>query len=85
MTTLSFKAPDELKRNLALLAAYKGINLSAFIKLMLTESLQKELNRITENGFTVKEELETVYSDLFEESKGPFHSVDELMKSLRKK
>ena len=53
MTTISFKADTALKNNLQTVARNKGINTSAYIKLVLTEKLENDLSRITENGFTV--------------------------------
>lgn len=85
MTTLSFKAEEDFKRKLQILAKQKGINMSAYIKLLLTHALKEELGRVTENGMTVKEELDILWSDYFEETFGPFSSVKELMESLKKK
>lgn len=84
MTTLSFKATDDLKKKLTLLAQQKGINMSAYIKLLLTQALKEELGRVTENGMTVAEELEILWSDYFEESNGPFTTVNALKKHLMK-
>ena len=81
MTTISFKAKDDLKQKLSLLAERKGINLSAFIKLLLTEALNEELNRITENGMTVGEELELLMMDA-EGDTGKTYSVDEFIEHL---
>jgi len=84
MTTLSFKAKDDLKQILTLLAERKGINVSAFIKLLLTEALNKELSRLTENGITLAEELTILESDMNNEVSGPFTTVSQLNKSLTK-
>lgn len=84
MTTISFKAEHHLKNKLILLAKGKGINVSACIKLLLTEAIKKELNKVTENGLTLREELEILHSDLYDKTSGPFKSVDELMKALKK-
>ena len=58
MSTIAFRADDELKMKLEHIAKNKGINLSALVKLYLTTSLKRDLNEITENGMTVAEELE---------------------------
>lgn len=81
MATLSFKAQDEFKKTLKQLADQAGINMSAYIKLLLTKSVKEELSKITENGLTVAEELEILARDE-EEVVGPFESVAELRKSL---
>lgn len=84
MKTISFKAQDDLKSTLENLAYHKGINVSAFIKLLLTESLKKELNRVTENGITVAEELAILHADANDETYGPFKTIRELKKALSK-
>jgi hypothetical protein len=58
MSTIAFRADDELRMKLECIAKNKGINVSALIKLYLTTALKKDLNEITENGMTVAEELE---------------------------
>ncbi|MBI5411947.1 hypothetical protein HZA43_02085 [Candidatus Peregrinibacteria bacterium] len=83
MTTLSFKATDDLKNKIVLLAGQKGINVSATIKLLLTQALKKELGRVTENGMTVMEELAIIYSDEHDKVYGPFKTVKGLIKSLK--
>ena len=55
MTTISFKAQDDLQKTLAFLAKKKGINLSALIKLLLTEALNEELSEAWPN-ITVQKE-----------------------------
>lgn len=85
MTTISFKADTTLKNNLRTISRDKGINTSAYIKLVLTETLQKELSRITENGFTVAEELEILRSAKYDKKYGPFKTADEFMHALRRK
>ncbi len=84
MTTISFKAQDELKTTLERLAQQKGINVSACIKLLLTKAIKEELSKSTENGFTVAEELSILYSDLNDEVIGPFASVSKLKKAFKK-
>lgn len=83
MTTISFKAKEELKDSLDIVAEKKGINTSSYIKLKLTEALEKDLKEITPNGLTVAEELEILKSDK-EETYGTFDNVKSLMNSLRK-
>ena len=58
MTTIAFKAEDKFKITIHYLAKYKGINDSALIKLLLTDSMKGELSKTTANGMTVAEELE---------------------------
>lgn len=84
MTTISFKADTALKKNLTIAARNKGINTSAYIKLVLTEKLEKDLSRVTENGFTVAEELEILRSFKHDKRHGPFKTVPELMRWLKK-
>lgn len=82
MTTISFKAKDELRETLEFLAEKKGINFSACIKLFLTEALNVELARVTENGLTVAEEIAILHSDLNDETLGPFRTASQLKKAL---
>ena len=82
MTTISFKAQQDLKKNLVLLAKDKGINTSACIKLLLTEAINKELNRVTENGLTVRQEFEILDSAANDPVEGPFETAEEFMKSI---
>lgn len=84
MTTVSFKADAELKGKLELLARKKGINTSAYIKLILTKGIDDELVAITGNGFTVQEELEILNSDREDKVYGPFLTAKSLMKELKK-
>ncbi|PIQ78662.1 hypothetical protein COV81_04580 [Candidatus Peregrinibacteria bacterium CG11_big_fil_rev_8_21_14_0_20_41_10] len=83
MATVSFKASPELKTKLESVAQIKGINLSAYIKLILTAALKDELIKVTENGLTVAEELEILASTMDDETTGPFTDTNELLKSLR--
>ena len=83
MATISFKADDDFKKKLDVIAQQKGINTSAYIKLILTKEVKNELTEMTENGLTVGEELQ-----ILEAAKGkmygPFSSTKELMKALKK-
>ncbi|PIS03998.1 hypothetical protein COT83_03010, partial [Candidatus Peregrinibacteria bacterium CG10_big_fil_rev_8_21_14_0_10_44_7] len=75
MATISFKADDLLKKKLEKLAQKKGINTSAYIKLILTEKINGELIMTTENGLTVEEELNILYSDENDKVSGPFKTA----------
>jgi hypothetical protein len=81
MPVISFKANSDFKETLLKLSARTGINLSAYIKMLLTKSVKEELSRTTENGMTVAEELAILSADS-EDTIGPFSSVEELRKSL---
>ena len=82
-TAVSFKADNELKSKLELLAKKKGINTSAYIKLVLTKGINDELVAITENGLTVQEELDILASDKNDKVYGPFRTTKSLMKALK--
>lgn len=84
MATVSFKTDDEFKKKLDLLAKKKGINRSAYIKLILTKGVNGELTEITENGLTIEEELRILQADKEDQVYGPFKSKMSLMKALRK-
>ncbi|MBI2464403.1 hypothetical protein HYV57_05600 [Candidatus Peregrinibacteria bacterium] len=84
MPTISFKADDNFKNKLELLAQKKGINTSAYIKLLLTKELKIELVEITENGLTVAEELEILASDKNDKIFGPFTTAKSTIKALKK-
>ena len=82
MSTIAFRADDELKMKLEHIAKNKGINTSALIKLYLTTALKKDLNEITENGMTIAEELELL---IMKEEGGDgkvYNNVDDLMNDL---
>lgn len=85
MSIITFKTTDNFKKNLILISQIKGINMSAYIKLVLTNAIKKELNRLAENGLTVSEELKIINSSLFDEKYGPFDNPDELISSLKGK
>lgn len=56
---LQVKVNPALKADLKEIAAYKGIPMTSFIKLTLTEAARKEKKEMfTENGLTEVEELE---------------------------
>ncbi|MBI2453495.1 hypothetical protein HYV56_02210 [Candidatus Peregrinibacteria bacterium] len=84
MPTISFKADDDFKGKLELLAQKKGINTSAYIKLLLTKELKIELVEITENGLTVAEEFEILASDKNDKIFGPFTTAKSAIKALKK-
>ena len=83
MITISFKAEESLKTKLELLSKKKGINASAYIKLILTKNIDDELNELTANGMTFAEELNILYSDAHDPVSGPFKTSKSLMKALR--
>ena len=85
MATISFKADDEFKARIEALAKNKGINTSAYIKLVLTKGVNGELVEITENGLTVAEELRILAADKDDKLSGPFTSGSSLIKALKKK
>ena len=84
MATVSFKADDHLKNTLTLLASKKGINVSAYIKLVLTKGVNADLSEITENGLTVAEELKIVASKKKSKRYGPYKTAASLMRALEK-
>lgn len=81
---MSFKAEEELKDKIDILAKKKGINISAYIKLILTKGINKDLVEITENGFTVQEELDILRSDQNDKTSGPFKTAKSVMNALKK-
>lgn len=82
MATISFKTDDSLKAKLEALANRKGINTSAYIKLILTEKINGELIIMTENGLTVEEELRIINSDKKDKTSGPFKTAKAVWKAL---
>ena len=83
MSTIVFRLDESIKRKLQRLAKYKGINLSALIKLYLTKAMNHDLNEKLENGRTVAEELELLATHE-EEDEGVYKNADELIKHLDK-
>ena len=83
MVTITFKAQEELKELLEHVAKQKGVNISAYIKLVLNKALKKDMQEVTENGLTVAEEIEVLRSEKEDKIFGPFDDVDDLMKSLK--
>lgn len=82
MTTIAFRLDEQLKKKLTSIAKNKGINLSALIKMYLTQSVKRDLNEITENGMTVAEELELL-AQAEEGSTGEiYNNVEDFIKSL---
>jgi len=82
MTTIAFKAEDEIKQKLLSLASSKGISLSALIKLYLTEAMKKDLSQITENGITKAEELELLIMNEEGSDGIVYDSVDDFMTEI---
>lgn len=85
MATISFKTDEELKARLETLAKKKGINTSAYIKIILVKGINEDLIAMTENGLTVAEELQILSSDAHDKTYGPFTTKKTLMKALKKK
>ena len=83
MTTVSFKTDTGLKRMIDELARRKGINTSAYIKLLLTKEINDELSQVTVNGLTVAEELEILASHKEELVHGPYKTARSLLKALK--
>jgi len=84
MPTISFKADTKFRDSLQTLAKKKGINTSAYIKMLLTKDVTDALSEVTENGMTVEEELQILHSDAHDEVFGPFTTTKALMRSLKK-
>ena len=84
MATISFKSDDEFKYKIETLAKKKGINTSAYIKLILTHAVNGELVEITENGLTVAEEITILESEKNNPVAGPFKSSKALLNALKK-
>ena len=82
---MSFKTEEDFKKKLEMLAKKSGINTSAYIKLVLTKNLNKEMSEITENGMTIAEEYAILHADANDETYGPFSSVGDLIKDLKKR
>jgi len=82
MATITFKSDDQFKKTLETLARHKGINTSAYMKLILTKEMRKELSQLTENGLTVAQELEILDSMAHDKVYGPFETAEEVIKSL---
>jgi hypothetical protein len=85
MNTITFKAPETFKKNLMLISQSKGINMSAYIKLVLTTAMKAELTQLTKNGITIKDEISILNSAMFDAKNGPFENADNLMEALKKK
>ncbi|MDP2642715.1 MAG: hypothetical protein Q8P62_02655 [Candidatus Peregrinibacteria bacterium] len=84
MTTVSFKAEESFKTKLEMLATKKGINTSAYIKMIITKGINDDLSEITENGLTVAEELDILSREKEDKTHGPFKTAKSVMSALRK-
>ncbi len=84
MPVITFRSDDPFKDTVEALAKRKGINVSAYIKMLLTEGMRKDLSEKTENGITVSQELAILKDDLEGKCFGPFTSVGPLMRKLKK-
>ena len=82
MSRISFQAKDDLQRKLQTIAESKGLNMSSFIRMALTDYTNRELSKVTENGFTVAEELDILDTIQKDEFVGPFDIVEEMIESL---
>lgn len=82
-TTISFKAYPGFKRRLDAIARIKGINTSAYIKLIMTREMNVELQKLTENGFTLEQEIEMLRAEADGETSGPYASPEALMKVIQ--
>lgn len=89
-TLLQLKIDPELKKNLKMIADYKGISVGSLAKMFLKETARKEeLKMLTENGMTVDQEREILRRS--EEAErginvvGPFNTAEEMIKSLNSK
>ncbi len=67
MATIAFRADDELKKRLEIIADSKGITLSALIKLYLNQGMKLDLNEVTFSGRTVAEEMAVALENMMEE------------------
>lgn len=85
MVTISFKADEDFKARLDTLAKKNGINTSAYIKIILVKGVNEDLVTMTENGFTVAEELQILSSNANDKTYGSFVTTKALMKALKKK
>lgn len=54
--TITFKADDSFYEKLKMISRKKGISVSAYIKLNLSEVLNKDMTELTENGLTIERE-----------------------------
>ena len=84
MATVSFKADDNLKKILDTLAKKKGINTSAYIKLVLKKGVDDDLAEITKNGLTVAEEMEILAADTDSKVHGPYKTAKSAINALKK-
>ena len=84
MPTISFKADVKFRDTVQTLAQKKGINTSAYIKLLLTKEMNNALSEITENGLTVDEEMRLLHEDAHDQEFGPFTTTKGLMRALKK-
>lgn len=82
MTTIAFRADENLKKELEHLAKRNGISLSSLIKMYLTKAKNHDLNEITENGMTVAEELELLIMHEEGDDGKVYDNVADLIKDL---
>ncbi len=84
MPTMSFKTDVAFRDTLQALARKKGVNTSAYIKLLLTQEITQELATVTQNGLTIAEEMRILHSDAHDKTVGPFTSAKKLFAALKK-
>lgn len=83
MPTMSFKTDVAFRDTIQTLAEKKGINTSAYIKLLLTKEVTNELSALTPNGMTVAEEMRIIHSHTHDDVSGPFTTTKSLLRGLR--
>lgn len=85
---VQIKIQPELKTILSKIADFKGLSLSSFVKMNLTQIAREQAKTIvTENGLTPEEELEILKrakegEALYKKGKMRFYSGKELLKKL---
>lgn len=85
---IQIKVPQHLKMILTKIAGFKGLTVSAFIKMNLTEIAREEERKMyTENGLTVEEEQEILKrskesDEEYKKGKMRFYSAKQLIRSL---
>ena len=87
-TLVQFRLPNKVKEGLQMIANYKGLTLSSFLKMMATVTYREEQRKMyTENGLTVEEENEILQrskemEEAYKRGELKFKSGPELLKEL---
>lgn len=86
---LQLRIDSDLKTDLRKVAEYKGIPITALVKMFLKEILRREKRRmLTENGLTEDQELEILRREKEADAginvAGPFNSTEEMIADLNK-